>query len=95
MKPILPGHVYELEDGTTLRFRKEPGGPGATTCEILDVLMHRLGELNKRQPCQENVDAINHLIAAKARQTARFERIKAERKRQCTAVHQPSTGAAP
>lgn len=78
MKAIDPGHVYELDDGTRIVFRREAGGPGATTCEILDLLQHRLEALDKKHSCTENLQSIQYLYYARCWQQKRAKRIADE-----------------
>jgi putative NIF3 family GTP cyclohydrolase 1 type 2 len=81
MKAIIPGYVYELDDGTVISF---PGvesclSTTTTTCELIDVLVHRINSLNKHNPCDENPATVNYLLAAKELQQARKRRIEEEK----------------
>lgn len=66
------GHVYTLTNGTVpsvgLFFQrgpvKEAGHNGITNEQLIAVLVHRLGVLNKAFPCRENSIAITHLETA-------------------------------
>lgn len=65
------GHVYSIVSGTDmqeLRFQlgpvKEAGINGCQNEQILSVIVHRLGVLNKAFPCRENAIAIAHIETA-------------------------------
>lgn len=84
MGAIKAGHAYQLSDGTLLRFkhRDERGEmmDGLTSCEILDVLIHRLQTLNKRPHwCGENIKAVFALQDAKKWLELRQKRIEGEK----------------
>lgn len=79
MKVFAPGHVYDLDDGTEIAFRTALGGPGTTTCELLQVLMHRIETLDKFNPCLENITTLHGLHAAHGAQLALTERIAREK----------------
>ncbi|MFH0907162.1 MAG: hypothetical protein V1929_00165 [bacterium] len=85
MKVFQPGHVYILDHrGVFLVFRRRDidGSmlPGTTTCELLEVLIHRVESLDKQNPCMENIETLHALHAAHGAQLARTERISAEEK---------------
>ncbi|MFH0878579.1 MAG: hypothetical protein V2A34_02590 [Lentisphaerota bacterium] len=85
MHPLKPGHAYQLRDGTVLTFvhRNEDGTlhtTATTTCELIEVLAHRLVELNRHAPCIENDDAIYYLLLARSVQKFRKLRLEAEAK---------------
>jgi hypothetical protein len=65
------GHLYQLTAGATqqeLSFQlgpvKEAGVNGLQNEQLLSVLVHRLGVLNKAFPCRENSIAITKLEEA-------------------------------
>lgn len=86
-----PGHAYYFHlpckpdqfCGFTLLFRKRmPNGvvtEGVTTCDILNMLIHRIESLDKQNPCIENVATLHGLRAALAAQQARAARIQEEK----------------
>lgn len=66
------GHVYQIVSGTVqqeLNFQlgpvKEAGVNGCQNEQIIAVLVHRLGVLNKAFPCRENSIAITKLEEAR------------------------------
>lgn len=67
------GHLYTLVAGaapqTTLEFQlgpvKETGANGLQNEQLIAVLVHRLGVLNKAFPCRENSIAITKLEEAR------------------------------
>lgn len=78
MKVLQEGHKYELEsfegsEPQTIQFiYKVAEGEalqtvtdGTTNEEVLDVLIDRLTYLNDKFPCDENENAIDHLLEAK------------------------------
>lgn len=65
------GHRYHLHSGsleTQLHFQcgpvKEVGINGIQNEQLIAVLVHRLGVLNRAFPCRENSIAITHLETA-------------------------------
>ena len=65
------GHSYQLVGGpysASLSFQlgpvKEVGVNGIQNEQLIAVLVHRLGVLNKAFPCRENSIAITHLETA-------------------------------
>ena len=83
MNVIKPGIEYELESGGTIEFTHDtPEGrfEGATSCEILDVMIHRLQTLNKGPHyCGENIKAIFALQDAKKWLELRHKRVQGEK----------------
>jgi hypothetical protein len=83
MKVIKAGHAYELEDGNltklVFRHRDERLGvlvDGVTTCDLLEVLIHRISSLNQGDGYGvENVETLLHLHGALDAQKRRFERV--------------------
>lgn len=78
---ITPGHEYKLSDGTALKFRRH-GADGKlvnslTTCELLDLLRHRIFELNIHRPHRLNDETICLIDLAKEAQVKRNERVHA------------------
>jgi hypothetical protein len=78
VRVIFPGHEYELEDGTLLKFRRGIPDVGVTTCDLLDVLIHRITVLNKAHTCGENIATIFALQDALKHQKARHARVERE-----------------
>jgi len=65
MKVLDPGHRYELASGDTLHFLQKVGTKviqdGTTNEELLQVLIHRVGEAYQKLPCKESVRALHDL----------------------------------
>lgn len=86
MQVIKDGHAYQLEDGncTKLVFRHRDERlniivGGVTTCDLLDVLIHRIQSLNKAEnSCVENIQTLLYLKGAKLEQMQRKHRIEME-----------------
>lgn len=61
-------HIYKLVDGQLITFMKKVGGElvheGTTNEEIIEVLIHRIGNLNTKFPCIENSIALDSLREA-------------------------------
>lgn len=67
-------HDYVVEKGnglglTTIQFQNGPipqvGVNGLTNEALLSILIHRTSVLNGLYPCQENMQACNHMLRAK------------------------------
>lgn len=71
MKPINSGcHEYVLGHGEFLNFMEKGSDgrmirEGTTNEEVLDVLIHRIGKLNRLVPCAENSTALRKIREAK------------------------------
>lgn len=82
MTPVKDGHIYRLSDNTVLVFKHGENGHTngqITSCELLDVLIHRIVKLNIATPCNENLDALFHMRQAKRALEWRHQRIAKEK----------------
>ena len=82
MIPVKDGHIYRLSDNTILHFKHQSQGMTfgqLTSCELLDVLIHRLVSLNAAKPCEENLDALFSMRQAKLVLESRNQRIAKEK----------------
>ena len=82
MISVKDGHIYRLSDNTILHFKHTQDGMNfgqLTSCELLDVLEHRIVKLNAALPCNENLDALFHLRQAKRSLEWRHQRIAKEK----------------
>lgn len=64
MKTISPGHEYELDDGTPLRFRSKGNPAGVTTEDLIQVLAARLRVQRQLVPNMENFMAEKAVLQA-------------------------------
>lgn len=68
MKVIVPGHTYELSDGSRVQFIKRGDDgemiPGTTNEELLDVLVDRTKYLDQTHPCDENKKGVWYMAIA-------------------------------
>jgi len=72
-------HIYALAGNQHIRFLKKADRQvvydGTTNEELIEVLIHRLGKLNDKSPCRENIDAIAYLGGALNRLNQRAARL--------------------
>lgn len=65
------GNLYALRDSSTIQYIQFQNGPvpnnganSATNEALLAILIHRLGILNEKFPCEENEQALQYMAEA-------------------------------
>ena len=83
MKVLTSMHHYALAAGQELKFTKrdEFGSVviGTTNEDVLEVLIHRLREQNRKLPCRENSIAITKLEEGKMWLEVRMDKRRAQK----------------
>lgn len=75
MKTIDPGYLYELDNGQQIQFRKASAGiDGATTEEVIGVLIARQEALRDAGACYEDFQVLKALSEARVRLMNRRDR---------------------
>jgi hypothetical protein len=77
MKTLIPGHTYQLDDGTMINFPGLKRDPSTVTTaqEIIQVLIHHLS-IQDPVACDENDITREALCIAQEMQGARARRIE-------------------
>lgn len=82
VQPVQAPYFYRLGGGSTLQFVQPAADgstqAGATTEEVLEVLIHRVSFQNAAHPHPENTELLLHLTGALACQRARVRAMAAE-----------------